>query len=112
VEGTADNKLRETWDRLIVLLIARPGEGWESGYEEIARRKIERLALPTEVQGAMSSARILSRSPSETSAEQEARARAWPFAFDCYCKKVATRRGGRDAAKEIKSDSRHSHRST
>jgi hypothetical protein len=60
----------------------------------------------------MSSARIISRSPSETTAEQEARARAWAYVFDCYCKKEATRPGGPDAAKEIKNDSRHSHRST
>ena len=50
MEGTADNKLRETWDRVVLLVIARPREGWESEYEEIARREIERLALPTEVQ--------------------------------------------------------------
>jgi hypothetical protein len=43
-------QLRETWDRLVLLLIARSREGWESEYEEIARREIERLALPTEVQ--------------------------------------------------------------
>jgi hypothetical protein len=53
----------------------------------------------------MSSARIISRCLSETSAEQEARARAWAYVFDCYCKKEATRPGGSDAAKEIKHDS-------
>ncbi len=46
MEGAADNKLRETWDRLILLLIACPREGWESEFEEITRREIERLALP------------------------------------------------------------------
>jgi hypothetical protein len=60
----------------------------------------------------MSSARIISRSLSETTAEREARARAWAYVFDCYRKKEATRPGGPDAAKEIKNDSRHSHRST
>jgi hypothetical protein len=60
----------------------------------------------------MSSGRIISRSLSETTVEQEARARAWAYVFDCYCKKEATRPGGPDAAKEIKNDSRHSHRST
>lgn len=40
------NKLRETWDRLVVLLIARPLEGWESEFEAIIRREIERLAVP------------------------------------------------------------------
>jgi hypothetical protein len=47
----------------------------------------------------VSSARIISRSPSETTAEQEARARAWAYVFDCYCKKEATRPGGPDAVK-------------
>jgi hypothetical protein len=35
---------RETWDRLTLLLIARPIEGWESVYEEITHREVERLA--------------------------------------------------------------------
>jgi hypothetical protein len=46
VEEIADNKLRETWDRLILLLIAQPREGWEPEFEEITRREIERLAVP------------------------------------------------------------------
>ena len=46
MEGATDNKLRETWDRLVLLIIARPQKGWESEYEEIARREIERLAIP------------------------------------------------------------------
>lgn len=46
MEDTADNKLRETWDRLVLLLIARPCEGWEPEFEEITRREIERLAIP------------------------------------------------------------------
>jgi hypothetical protein len=37
----------------------------------------------------MSSADIISRSPSETTVEQKARARAWAYVFDCYCKKEA-----------------------
>ena len=45
MEGATDNKLRETWDRLVLLIIARPQTGWESEYEEIARREIERLAI-------------------------------------------------------------------
>lgn len=60
----------------------------------------------------MSNARIISRSPSETTAEQEARARAWAYVFDRYRKKEATRPGGPDPAKEIKNDTRRSHRST
>jgi hypothetical protein len=35
---------REMWDRLALLLIARPREGWEPEFEEITRREIERLA--------------------------------------------------------------------
>ncbi len=46
MEGAADNKLRETWDRLVLLLIAQPRDGWEPEFEEITRREIERLAVP------------------------------------------------------------------
>jgi len=46
MEGAADNKLLETWDRLVLLLITRPREGWEPEFEEITRREIERLAVP------------------------------------------------------------------
>jgi hypothetical protein len=49
-ESVANNKLRETWDRLVLLLIAQPREGWEPEFEEITRREIERLAIPVEVQ--------------------------------------------------------------
>ncbi|MCA1718965.1 MAG: hypothetical protein LC781_19765 [Actinobacteria bacterium] len=38
----------EMWDRLALLLIARPHEGWETEFEEITRREIERLAPPAE----------------------------------------------------------------
>jgi len=51
MEGAAANKLRETWDRLVLLLIARPREGWEPEFEEITRREIERLAVPADRQG-------------------------------------------------------------
>ncbi len=44
-EGATENKLRETWDRLVLLHIARPREGWEPEFEEITRREIERLAV-------------------------------------------------------------------
>jgi len=50
-ESVADNRLRETWDRLVMLLIAQPREGWESEFEEITRREIERLAMSVEEQG-------------------------------------------------------------
>ena len=43
-----DNRPAETWDRLVLLLITRPSDGWEAEYEEITRREIERLKpLPT-----------------------------------------------------------------
>ena len=45
-ESVADNKLRETWDRLVLLLITQPREGWEPEFKEITRREIERLAVP------------------------------------------------------------------
>jgi hypothetical protein len=44
VKEIADNELRETWDRLALLLIAQPREGWEREFEEITGREIERLA--------------------------------------------------------------------
>jgi hypothetical protein len=46
MEGATDHKLRETWDRLVLLIIARPQKGWESEFHEITRREIERLAIP------------------------------------------------------------------
>ena len=46
MEGRADNRLRETWDRLVLLLIAQPREGYEVQFEEIVHREIERLAVP------------------------------------------------------------------
>jgi hypothetical protein len=45
-ESVANNKLRETWDRLVLLLITQPREGWEPEFEEITRCEIERLAVP------------------------------------------------------------------
>jgi hypothetical protein len=44
MHGTAKNaKLRETWDRLVLLLITLPREGWEHEFREITRREIQRL---------------------------------------------------------------------
>jgi hypothetical protein len=51
MDAAAANKLSETWDRLVLLLIAQPLEGWESEFEEITRREIERLAVPTPGRG-------------------------------------------------------------
>jgi len=41
---------REFWDRLVLLLISVPREGWEPEFEEITRREIKRLAIPAEGQ--------------------------------------------------------------
>jgi hypothetical protein len=46
MKDAAASQLSETWDRLVLLLISRPLEGWESEFEEITRREIERLAVP------------------------------------------------------------------
>lgn len=47
MEGAANTRVRETWDRLVLLLISQPREGWEPEFKEITRREIERLAVPT-----------------------------------------------------------------
>jgi hypothetical protein len=44
-DGAVDNKLCEIWDRLVLLLIAQPREGWELEFHELTRREIERLAI-------------------------------------------------------------------
>jgi hypothetical protein len=41
-------KLRETWDRLVLLLIAQPREGWVHEFREITRREVYRLSPPEE----------------------------------------------------------------
>jgi hypothetical protein len=48
MERAQDNRLTETWDRLVLQLITQPREGWESEFEEITRREIERLNPPTQ----------------------------------------------------------------
>jgi hypothetical protein len=51
-ESATDNKLREIWDRLVLLLMSQPRDGWEPEFHEITRREIERLAvLGAEVEG-------------------------------------------------------------
>jgi hypothetical protein len=51
MEGAKHSKL-ETWDRLVLLLIARPLAGWQEEFNEIVRREIERLAVAAaEVEG-------------------------------------------------------------
>jgi hypothetical protein len=44
--ATAKTEHREYLDRLTLLLIARPQEGWEKEFKDITRREIERLAIP------------------------------------------------------------------
>jgi hypothetical protein len=44
--ASTEDRLRETSERLALLLIARPKEGWESEFEELIHREIERLELP------------------------------------------------------------------
>jgi hypothetical protein len=43
-KNTSNPKLQEIWDRLVLLLIVQPREGWEHEFREISRREIERLA--------------------------------------------------------------------
>ncbi len=39
-------KLREIWDRLVLLLISEPRKGWEREFHQITRREVERLEVP------------------------------------------------------------------
>jgi hypothetical protein len=48
MERVEESKLSETWDRLVLLLISRPREGWQAEFDEITRREIERLSPQTE----------------------------------------------------------------
>ena len=50
-EGATDNALRQAWDRLALLLIACPRVGWETEFEEISHREMERLATPDDIRG-------------------------------------------------------------
>jgi len=47
MEDTARARQLEVSDRLILLLITRPLEGWESEFQAITHREIERLSIPT-----------------------------------------------------------------
>jgi hypothetical protein len=44
--ATTNTKHRESIDRLTLLLISRPEEGWEKEFKDITRREIERLTVP------------------------------------------------------------------
>jgi hypothetical protein len=46
MEDALEAKPLEIWDRLVLLLITQPREGWEPEFDEITRREIERLAVP------------------------------------------------------------------
>jgi hypothetical protein len=46
--GATNAKLRETWDPLVLLLIAVPREGWVHEFREITRREAYRLSPPEE----------------------------------------------------------------
>lgn len=45
MNSVRDTKAFEIWDRLVLLLIAKPSEGWEPEFKDITRREIERLRL-------------------------------------------------------------------
>jgi hypothetical protein len=42
-----DDRLREVWDRLVILLVSQPREGWEHIFEEITRGELDRLSVPS-----------------------------------------------------------------
>jgi hypothetical protein len=44
--ATTNTKHRESIDRLTLLLISHPEEGWEKEFKDITRREIERLTVP------------------------------------------------------------------
>jgi hypothetical protein len=48
MEGATEKRLSETRDRLVLLLITQPQDGWEREFDEITRREIERLAVLAE----------------------------------------------------------------
>jgi hypothetical protein len=47
MDTATDSRYCETSERLALLLIAQRREGWEEEFEELIRREVERLALPT-----------------------------------------------------------------
>jgi hypothetical protein len=44
--ASTEDRLRETSERLVLLLITQPRKGWEGEFEELIRREIERVAVP------------------------------------------------------------------
>ncbi len=51
MDTATDSKYRETSERLALLLIAQPREGWEEEFEELVRREVERLTVPPDTGG-------------------------------------------------------------
>ena len=47
MDAEFDNKPAETWDRLVLLLITQPYDGWESEYAQIKPVSYTHLTLPT-----------------------------------------------------------------
>ena len=43
--ATTNTEHREFLDRLVLLLISHPEEGWEKEFKDITRREIERLTV-------------------------------------------------------------------
>jgi hypothetical protein len=43
MERVTDSNLGEKWDRLLLLLVAQPRDGWEAQFEELICRELERL---------------------------------------------------------------------
>ena len=41
MDTATDSRYRETSERLALLLIAQPREGWEEEFEELIRREVE-----------------------------------------------------------------------
>ena len=46
MERVTDSNLGEKWDRLLLLLVAQPRDGWEAQFEELICRELERLTVP------------------------------------------------------------------
>jgi hypothetical protein len=46
MDAATDSKYRETSERLALLPIAQPRQGWEEEFEELVRREVGRLAIP------------------------------------------------------------------
>ena len=49
--ASTEDRLRETSERLALLLVAQPRKGWETEFEELIRRELERLAVPIGASG-------------------------------------------------------------